>query len=156
MSNIYFPNEQITFNDLYFVCYMIERTARKLKQSNLYVAQTMGKAALERQLSIAETNHCLNPDQVTSDWIAEYSLAPGTFDISNVSPNLTDKVPTALQMGKVYARLANSITPPDGNMADSLLSMYASPICEYIDNYNTGAYYEPSYIQTRAYYNGCF
>ena len=30
MSNIYFPDEEITFNDLYFVCYMIERTARHL------------------------------------------------------------------------------------------------------------------------------
>ena len=32
MSNIYFPDEEITFNDLYFVCYMIERVARSIKQ----------------------------------------------------------------------------------------------------------------------------
>lgn len=156
MSNIYFPDEQITFNDLYFVCYMIEKTARQLKQPNLYVVKTMGKPALERQLSIAETNHCLNPQQVSEEWINEYHLTTGTYDVSAVNPNLTDKIPTALQMGKVYARLTASITTDDGNLAESILRVYASPICKYIDNYDTGAYYEPSYIQTRAYYNGGF
>ena len=34
MTNIYFPNEGITVNDLYFICYMIERVARKLHQRN--------------------------------------------------------------------------------------------------------------------------
>lgn len=29
-----FPEEQITENDLYFLCYMIERVARKLHQKN--------------------------------------------------------------------------------------------------------------------------
>lgn len=27
-------------------------------------------------------------------------------------------------------------------------------VCETIDNYNSSAYYEPSYVITRAYYNG--
>lgn len=48
MSNIYFPDEEITFNDLYFVCYMIERTARHLHQRNNYVVGKLGKVALER------------------------------------------------------------------------------------------------------------
>ena len=29
MKNKYFPDEDIESNDLYFVCYMIERVARK-------------------------------------------------------------------------------------------------------------------------------
>ena len=37
MNNKYFKDEIITFNDLYFVCYMIERVARKLKQPNSYI-----------------------------------------------------------------------------------------------------------------------
>ena len=43
MTNIYFPDEEITTNDLYFICYMIERVARKLHQRNRYVVNTMGK-----------------------------------------------------------------------------------------------------------------
>ena len=42
MSNIYFPDEEITFNDLYFVCYMIERVARSIKQRNRYVVEQTG------------------------------------------------------------------------------------------------------------------
>ena len=43
MRNVFFPDEEISENDLYFVCSMIERTARKMKQPNKYVANRMGK-----------------------------------------------------------------------------------------------------------------
>ncbi len=37
MNNKYFPDEQIGFNDLYFVCYMIERVTRRLHYEPSYV-----------------------------------------------------------------------------------------------------------------------
>ena len=43
MMNIYFQDEEITTNDLYFICYMIERVARKLHQKNCYVVNAIGK-----------------------------------------------------------------------------------------------------------------
>ena len=43
MTNIYFSDEEVTVNDLYFVCYMVERIARQLKQPNKYVVNTLGK-----------------------------------------------------------------------------------------------------------------
>lgn len=156
MSNIYFPDEEIGFNELYFVCYMIERTARHLKQPNRYVVEKLGKEALERQLSIASTNHCLNPEQVVADWVDEYALESGSVDVTKVDPRFTDKVPTDTQMGKVYARLILSVSQQDESLAIAMLQVYASPICQTIDNYNTGAYYEPSYVQTRAFYAGAF
>ena len=57
MNNKYFPDERITFNDLYFVCYMIERVARTIHQLNRYVVEKLGAEGLWHQLSIAETNH---------------------------------------------------------------------------------------------------
>ena len=105
MSNIYFPDEEVTYNDLYFVCYMIERTARAIKQPNRYVVERLGKDGLARQLSIASTNHSLNPEQVVSDWKEEYQLENGTTDVTCVDNRFTDTVPSATQMGKVYARL---------------------------------------------------
>ena len=42
MSNKYFPDENITFDDLYFVCYMIERVARRIPQRNRYVIGQIG------------------------------------------------------------------------------------------------------------------
>ncbi len=155
MSNIYFPDEEITYNDLYFVCYMIERVARSIKQRNRYVVERIGSRGLERQLSIADTNHCLNPEQVVSNWREEYHLENGTTDVTNIDSRYTDTVPSATQMGKVYARLIETVSQGQ-DLVKSLQDVYASPICDVIDNYNTGAYYEPSYIQVRAYQNGFF
>ncbi len=44
MTNKFFSDERITENDLYFLCYMIERVARKLCQRNRYVVNRITKA----------------------------------------------------------------------------------------------------------------
>ena len=51
MTNIYFPDEKVTVNDLYFVCYMVERIARQLKQPNKYVVNTLGRAFQLKKLN---------------------------------------------------------------------------------------------------------
>ena len=155
MSNKYFPDEQITFNDLYFVCYMIERVARKIHRRNRYVVERLGEEGLVHELSVAETSHCLNPEQVEDEWIGTYGLRQGDFDVTKVGPRFTDKVPSPTQMGKVYARLVSSLDATD-NLPETMKSVYASSVCDTIDDYNTGAYYEPSYVQTRAFLNGGF
>ena len=155
MNNKYFPDEEIGFNDIYFVCYMIERIARKLHQHNRYVVERMGENGLYRQLSLASTTHCLNPLQVEDEWIEEYHMEKGTFDITNINLSYTDKVPSPTQMGKVYARLIQSVSNPD-NLLQVFRQVYNSPVSDTIDNYNCSAYYEPSYVQTRAYFNGWF
>ena len=155
MSNIYFPEEEITYNDLYFVCYMIERVARTIKQPNRYVVEHIGREGLARQLSIAETSHCLNPEQVVSDWKEEYHLQYGTTDVTRIDSRFTDTYPSATQMGKVYARLIETVSQGQ-DLVQTIQKVYFSPICDVIDNYNSSAFYEPSYVQVRAYQNGFF
>lgn len=156
MKNVFFPDEEVTENDLYFVCSMIERTARKIKQPNRYVANRMGKRGLEEKLSVANVLHSDNPEAVSQQWIEEYELEQGDFDVTRVNPELVTTIPTALQMGKVYARLILSTPIHTENYADAILRVYNNPICEIIDDYNGSAYYEPSYFITRAYYQGNF
>lgn len=36
MRNIFFDDEIVTENDLYFICYMIEKVSRHLHQRNQY------------------------------------------------------------------------------------------------------------------------
>lgn len=102
MKNVFFPDEEISENDLYFVCSMIERTARNIKQPNRYVVNRMGKKGLEEKLSVANVLHSDNPEAVSRQWIEEYELEPGDFDVTRVNPELVTTIPTALQMGKVY------------------------------------------------------
>ena len=73
MTNVFFPEEQISTDDLYFVCYMIERIARQLKQPNKYVANVMGHDELAKKLSLADTLHSENPLAVASDWTDDFA-----------------------------------------------------------------------------------
>ena len=156
MKNKFFPNEDLTYNDLYFVCYMIERTARKLHRRNRYVVGNIGKEELYVQLSTAQVNHCLNPDEVVHTWIKQYNLTPGDFNIFDVDKTYATVIPTPTQMGKVYARLIYASITDNQDWTDVITDVYSSPICNTIDNYNSSAFYEPSYIQLRAYREGVF
>ena len=156
MTNLFFPDETIKANDLYFVCYMIERIARQLKQPNKYVVNAMGHDELVKKLSLADVLHAENPMAVAADWIEEYHLQSGNHDVTKVNPNLCEKIPTATQMGKVYKRLILSTLNSNEDYADGIIRVYNNPICEDIDNYNGSAYYEPSPYITRSYYAGGF
>lgn len=156
MRNVFFPDEDVTVNDLYFVCYIIERIAREIKQPNKYVANTIGKRGLQEKLSLANVLHCENPDAVVNDWIGAYNLQFGNYDVSNVDSKYTDRIPTAIQMGKVYSRLVASTMQQGEDYADGIIRVYNNPICEIIDDYNSSAYYEPSYVLTRSYKSGSF
>lgn len=156
MKNVYFPDEEVTADDLYFVCYMVERVARQLKQPNKYVVNSIGKQGLREKLSLANVLHCENPDSVAHDWIEAYGLQQGEHDVTNVDAQYTDRIPTATQMGKVYCRLIISTLQEGEDYADGLNRVYNHPIAEIIDDYNSSAYYEPSYVLTRGYWAGGF
>ncbi len=102
MKNKFFPDEEITENDLYFVCYMIERIARELHQRNKYVVNKIGYDELVNKISVANVLHCENPLKIVDEWIKEYNLEKGDFDITDVDKDLAEIIPTPTQMGKVY------------------------------------------------------
>lgn len=156
MMNIYFPDEEITDNDLYFICYMIERVARKLHQKNKYVVNTIGRDALKHLISVANVLHCENLLQVEDDWIEEYHLREGDYDITDVDRELAEIIPTPLEMGKVYKRLIIDTLQLGEDYVDGILRVYNNELCNVIDNYNCSAFYEPSYVIARAYQNGGF
>lgn len=156
MKNIFFEDEEITDNDLYFICYMIERVARKLHQRNKYVVNNVEPMEWRRLISLANVLHCENPLKVEQEWIDEYELKTGTFDITDVDRELVDEIPWETQMGKVYTRLILNTLGENEDYIDGMIRVYNDDICETIDNYNASAYYEPSYVIARAYNEGGF
>lgn len=156
MKNMFFPDEEITENDLYFLCYMIERTARKLHQRNKYIVNQIPKEEWVRLISLANVLHCENPLKIEDEWVEEYRLEKGDFNITDVDSELVNEIPTATQMGKVYMRLILATHQPKEDYVDGLIRVYNDDICETIDNYNCSAYYEPSYVIARAYNDGGF
>ena len=86
----------------------------------------------------------------------EYHLEKGKFDITDVDKNLVERIPSATQIGKVYQRLIVDTAEPEEDYVDGILRVYNNKLCKIIDNYNCSAYYEPSYVIAKAYFNGCF
>lgn len=156
MTNVYFPEEEIKTNDLYFVCYMIERVARRIKRRNKYVVNAIGTEELAKILSLANVLHSENPVQVEDEWIEKYSLTDGNVDVTAVNEELVEDVPRPTQMGKVYQRLILDTLLPEENYANGIIRVYNHDLCDTIDNYNSSAYYEPSYIIAKAYHAGGF
>ncbi len=156
MKNIYFPDEEIEINDLYFICYMIERVARHIHQRNKYVVNTIGKEGLYHLISVANVLHCENPLKVENDWIKDYGLENSNYDVTKVDRELVRSIPSPLEMGEVYQRLITDTLTTNEDYVDGIIRVYNNSICEVIDNYNCSAYYEPSYVVARAYQTGGF
>ena len=135
---------------------MVERVARKLHQKNKYVVNSIPKEEWERLFSLANVLHCDNPLKIEAEWIEEYKLTTGNFDITDVRFRTSRQDPSETQMGKVYTRLILSTLQPEEDYIDGMIRVYNDEICNTIDNYNSSAYYEPSYVITRAYNNGGF
>jgi len=156
MPNKYFPEEAITENDVFFVCSMVERVARKLHCRNREVVNAMGSDGLYHELSCAAASHCENPEKIAAQWIADYSLRPGSFDVLKVNPLLVAAPPTPTQMGGVYQRLVRDTRKDGESEQHGILRVYNDPLCERVDNYNASAYYEPSYYLAQAFEKGDF
>ena len=67
-------------NDVLYVCSLIETIARKTKNHRQDVIRHFTKADIERQLRLAEVNHCLSFEQVSDELIEDFQIAEGTFD----------------------------------------------------------------------------
>lgn len=155
MRNKYF-DELVTENDLFYVCFIIEKTSRFLHQRNQYVVNKLGYDSLYHLISVADVLHSDNPDKVVHDLMYEYKLEYGNFHVENVNSELCSNIPTELDMGKAYARLIVDTLLPNEDYIHGLIRIYNDPICLIIDDYNCSAYYEPSYVKARAYKNGGF
>lgn len=156
MTNVFFPDEEITEDDLYFMCYMVERIARTLHVRNREVINAIGYDELCKKISLASVLHCENPLKVVAEWIEEYNLQKGEFDILDVDKELVEHTPSETQMGKVYKRLILNTLEHNEDYVQGMIRVYNNEICDTIDNYNCSAYYEPSPFIARAYYAGMF
>ncbi len=156
MRDYFYPDDTIAENDLFFICALIERVARKQKIRNRDVVNRMGYEELWKKLSLACVLHCENPLAVTAAIIEEYDIPTGDFDVCAVNREICPNIPTALDMGKVYKRLILQTLEPGEDYAQGILRVYNCSICEKLEDYSCSAYYEPSYVIARAYYEDGF
>ncbi|MBF8982627.1 hypothetical protein IZY60_03650 [Lutibacter sp. B2] len=134
-------------NDLVYVCSVIEYIARVTKNKVADIVKILGKKELERQLDLAEVNHCLSFEQVSDEIIEEYGIKQGEFDSVG---NCIYKVPSHIAIGKDYQRLIEDVSNGK-SIVDTLYEVMTSFISEEISNYNSSLYYS-----SREYLKACY
>lgn len=134
---------------------MIE-SSKTYKNKKKYVVNIIDRDGLYPRISCAEVLHCENPLKVEADWINDYELENGDYDITLVDTELATIIPTPLDMGAVYQRLIVNTLSSKEDYVDGIIRVYNDDICDVIDNYNCSAFYEPSYVIARAYQNQGF
>ena len=86
------------YNDLFYVCALIEYTARKTKNHRSFVVEKLGIDGIDRQLRDAGVNHCLSFEQVSDEIIEKYDIKDGDFDTVSVCRY---SVPDPVDIGKL-------------------------------------------------------
>ena len=131
-------------DDIYYVCSLIEFIARKTKNHRQDVIRRFSKADVERQLRLAEVNHCLSFEQVADELIEDYGVSDGDFD--TVKECRYD-VPSFLSIGMLYQELVLS-TMKNEDAAQSIIDVFSSFISDEISDFNSNVYYtNPDYLR---------
>jgi len=132
-------------NDVYYVCSLIEFTARLTKNKNADIVKLIGKDELMRQLRLAGVNHCLSFEEVSDELITKFKIPQGDFDAIE---NCRYQVPSFTSIGGVYRYLIFDIQQEQGGeLVDIMFDVFTSFISEKISNFNSSLFYEnPSYI----------
>ena len=131
-------------DDIYYVCSLIEFIARKTKNHRQDVIRHFSKAAVERQLRLAEVTHCLSFEQVADALIEYYGISDGDFD--TVKECRYD-VPSFLSIGMLYQELVLS-TMKTEDAAQGIIDIFSSFISDEISDFNSNVYYtNPDYLR---------
>lgn len=133
------------YNDLFFVCSLIEYIARKTKNERKLIVNAIGRQRLLHIYDLADVYHSDNIDRVADDLIEQSGILLGTFD--NVA-SCRYRIPTFWDIGKVYKRLIIDVCNEQAKQPiDALIEVYNSWISAKIDDYNSSMYYEnPGYL----------
>lgn len=137
--------EKKEYNDLFFVCSLIEYIGRKTKNHRNVVVNAIGKEKLQHLYDLADVYHSENIDKLSDELIAQYHLQEGIFD--NIAAGKY-AIPTHWDIGKVYKRLIVDVAEEqDKEPVTALMEVYNSWLSRKIEDFNSSLYYEnPGYL----------
>lgn len=131
-------------DDIYYVCCLIEFLARETKNHRQDIIRYFSKQDLERQLRLAEVNHCLSFEQVSDEMIEDFHIQDGTFDTVG---ECRYEVPAVTSIGMLYQELVLA-TMPEGDAAQGIINIFSSFISDEISDFNSNVYYtNPDYLR---------
>ena len=132
------------YNDLFYVCALIEYIGRKTKNHRSFIVEKLGIDGIERQLKDAGVNHCLSFEQVSDEITERYGIVNGDFDTVS---SCRYSVPDPVDIGKLYATIIKD-KEKDEEKPLAIKKVFSSFISDFISNFNSDLYYQnPSYIE---------
>lgn len=155
------------FNDVHYVCALIEYTARESGNFPVTVAKALGVAGVRRQLEFASVNHCLTFAEVSDELVTMYQIPTGDRRMDAYQYEL----PYFLDIGYLYADLVEDVCPavkPDmaalaqtnadslaktivDSLAQTIYDVFTSFLSTEISNFNSSLYYS-----SREYIKCCY
>ena len=120
-----------------------EPEGRATKNRRADVIGYFSEKDIERQLKLADINHCLPIEQVSGELIEDYMIQEGSFDTVG---ECRYQVPSVLSIGRVYQRLVMNLA--EDNPAKAVKDVFSSFISDEISDFNSNVYYaNPDYLQ---------
>ena len=137
--------EKKEYNDIFFVCSLIEYIGRKTSNHRSVIVNAIGREKLQHIYEYADVYHCENIDKISDDLIRDYKIENGRFD--NIG-TCKYSVPTHWDIGKVFKRLIVDVSNNQNKEpVEALIEVYNSWISRKIEDFNSSMYYEnPGYI----------
>ncbi|MCD8165841.1 MAG: hypothetical protein LUE93_06780 [Bacteroides sp.] len=137
--------EKKEYNDLFFVCSLIEYIGRKTKNHRNVVVNAIGREKLRHLYELADVYHSENIDKISDELIRDCRIEQGVFDNIEKANYL---IPTHWDIGKVYKRLIVDVWNKQGKEpVDALIEVYNSWLSRKIEDFNSSLYYEnPDYL----------
>lgn len=130
-------------DDIFYVCTLVEYTARKTRNRRRDVVEGIGREGIAHQLHTAGVNHCLSLEQVSDELIEDFDIPCGDFDTVQ---ECRYEVPSASAIGKVYQRLV--LATETGDIAQTIMDVFTSFISDEISDFNSNVYYgNPDYLR---------
>lgn len=131
-------------DDVYYVCSLIEFTARKTKNHRSDLIRHFTKGDIDRLLRNAEVNHCLSFEQVSDELIEDFEISEGDFDTVR---ECRYAVPAFTSIGALYQELVIG-TMQNEDAAQGILDVFSSFITDEISDFNSNVYYtNPDYLR---------
>ncbi|HWT73466.1 MAG TPA: hypothetical protein VN258_01910 [Mobilitalea sp.] len=132
-------------NNIFYVCSLIEYLGRKTKNRRSDIVVLLGKKEIERQLEIAEANHCLPLEQVAEELVEIFGISEGDFD--SVGKSLYP-IPGIYAIAKDYQRLIIDEIGQEESVTDTIYNVFQSFISDEISDFNSSVYYcNPDYLR---------
>ncbi|MBQ3747838.1 MAG: hypothetical protein IJQ34_03215 [Kiritimatiellae bacterium] len=127
------------YNNLFYVCSLIEYIGRERKLRRAEVVAGLGEDVIRRIYRYADTFHCEQIAKVADDFITLCSLPTGTFDSVG---DCRYAVPGYWDIGAVYARLIEDVSDGADPIA-KLIEVYASWMSDALSRFNSDLFYQP-------------